>query len=103
MRVVRLTKKHDLESLFRFRHETYVERLGWLHSDASGLLIDEFDASAENYAAFSEQGDVVGSARVVMDGALGLPLEHCQPLDGYRDGKDANGYREGQPHPWSHQ
>jgi GNAT superfamily N-acetyltransferase len=52
-----------------------------------GLLCDEFDSCAHNYAAYDDSGEVVGSVRVVPDGPLGLPLEHCLPLNGFRDGK----------------
>ncbi|TLM94740.1 MAG: GNAT family N-acetyltransferase, partial [Actinobacteria bacterium] len=39
------------------------------------------------YAAYDDSGEVIGSVRVVPDGDLGLPLEHCLPLNGFRDGK----------------
>jgi len=51
------------------------------------VLVDEFDEHAHNYAAYDDAGHVVGSVRVVPDGPLGLPLERCFPLNGYRDGK----------------
>ena len=53
----------------------------------SGLLTDCFDAVALNYAACDDDGAIVGSMRVVPDGPIGLPLEECWPLDGFRSGK----------------
>lgn len=54
---------------------------------ARRLLTDRFDAAALNYAAYDERGDVIGSIRVVPDSPIGLPLEECFPLDGFRAGK----------------
>lgn len=87
MRIVRVTEPSDLEALFRFRHEIYVEQLGWLPPTPAGLIRDEFDDLAFNYAAFDDGGFIVGSMRVVPDSPFGLPLEHCSPLNGYRCGK----------------
>ena len=86
MRIVRVTNAADLRPLFEFRHRVYVSELAWLE-DSGGLLVDDFDACADNYGAYDSEGAVVGSVRVVPDGPLGLPLEHCLPLNGYRDGK----------------
>lgn len=86
MRIARITSAKDLRPLFEFRHRIYVEELGWLEG-SGGLLVDEFDGCAVNYAAFSETGELIGSVRVVPDGSLGLPLEHCLHLDGFRAGK----------------
>jgi len=60
----------------------------WVGFQAGGgVLVDEFDELAHQYAAYDLAGDVVGSVRVVPDGPLGLPLERCFPLGDYRDGK----------------
>ena len=42
---------------------------------------------AANYAAYDDSGEIIGSLRAVPDGPLGLPLERCRVLDGYRDDK----------------
>ncbi len=84
--VVRVTEPSDLEALYRFRHEVYVDELGWLPPDPSGLLRDGFDDLAYNYVATDGDGKVVGSMRVVPDSPAGLPLERVAPLDGFRDG-----------------
>ena len=51
------------------------------------MLVDEFEDHSYNYAAYDDVGQVIGSVRVVPDGPLGLPLEHCVPLNDYRNGK----------------
>lgn len=87
LRIVRITEPSELEALFRFRHDTYVDDLGWLPAHPSGLIRDGFDDLAYNYAAFDDAGTIVGSMRVVPDGAAGLPLERLVPLNGYRSSK----------------
>lgn len=86
MRIVRITSASELRPLFEFRHHVYVGDLCWLE-DKGGLLVDEFDEPADNYAAYDASSVIVGSVRVVPDSPLGLPLERCFPLDGYRDSK----------------
>ena len=102
MKIVRLSDEQQLRELYAFRYAIYVDELGWLSpvcdgeevgqcvdaaSLAEGLLTDRFDSIALNYAALDDDGHVVGSMRVVPDGSLGLPLEECWPLNGFRSGK----------------
>lgn len=87
MRIVRVTSAEDLDALYRFRHDVYVDDLGWLPPTSDRLAHDAYDDFAFNYAAFDEQGCVVGSVKIVPDGPMGLPLERYAPLDGYRSGK----------------
>jgi len=105
MRIVRIRDESQLRELYALRYRIYVDELGWLdpcssasqpaahcadsEALAAGLLTDRFDSIALNYAAYSDDGHVVGSMRVVPDGSLGLPLEECWPLDGFRSGKRA--------------
>ena len=97
MRIARLTDHRQLQDLYAFRYHIYVDELHWLdptdspeettcnaNALESGILTDHFDATALNYAAFDEEGEVVGSMQVVLDGSLGLPLEECWTLDGFR-------------------
>lgn len=87
MRIVRVTGAEDLESLYRFRHDVYVDDLGWLPPSSDRMARDVYDDFAFNYAAFDEHDRVVGSVRIVADSPMGLPLERCAPLNGYRSGK----------------
>ena len=86
MRIERLSDEKELVRLFAFRYEVFVEELGWMARKDRGahILVDEFDQDSANYAAFDDEGHIVGSLRVVPDSALGLPLERCRVLDGYR-------------------
>jgi len=89
VRIVRLTDERELVRLYAFRYRVFVEELGWMARKDRGahLLVDEFDGEAAEYAAYDRSGQVVGSLRAVPDGPLGLPLERCRVLDGYRDDK----------------
>jgi len=99
VKIVRLREDEQLRKPFAVRYRIYVDELGRLEpcflasqgSDpdalAAGLLTDRFDAVAPNYAAYDDEGVIVGSIRVLLDGPMGLPLEQCRPLDGYRAGR----------------
>lgn len=89
MRIERVTDERELVRLFAFRYHVFVEELGWMARKDHGahLLVDEFDRDAAEYAAYDNAGNVVGSLRAVPDGPLGLPLERCRVLDGYRDSR----------------
>jgi len=86
VRIVRLTDERELIRLFAFRYRIFVEELGWMARKDLGvrILVDEFDKESANYAAYDDAGRVVGSLRAVPDGTLGLPLERCMALDGFR-------------------
>ena len=86
IRIIRITDSSALGELYKFRHRIYVTELGWL-SDSGGLLVDQFDDCAANYAAYNDGGEIVGSIRVNYDSSLGLPLERGFPLNVYRYGK----------------
>jgi N-acyl-L-homoserine lactone synthetase len=90
VRIVRVADQRELVKLCRFRYRVFVEELGWMARKDRGahILLDEFDRDAAEYAAYERAtGDIVGSVRAVADGPLGLPLERCRVLDGYREGK----------------
>jgi N-acyl-L-homoserine lactone synthetase len=89
VRIVRLTDERELIRLFAFRYGIFVEELGWMARKEFGahILVDEFDKESANYAAYDDAGEIIGSCRAVPDGALGLPLERCMALDGFRTQK----------------
>jgi ribosomal protein S18 acetylase RimI-like enzyme len=87
VRIVRVTEPSELVALYRFRHDIYVDDIGWLEPDPTGLIRDGYDDGAYNYAAYSDNDRIVGSVRVVPDGPTGLPLERVAPLNGFREGK----------------
>ncbi len=77
------------EKLFRFRYEMYVNHLKWFSSECypNGLVRDSFDDFSHNYVAVDDQGMIIGSIRITFDGPNGLPLETCNSLDGFRNGR----------------
>ena len=86
MRIVRLTDERELVRLYAFRYRIFVDELGWMARKDRGarILTDEFDKESANYAAYDADGEIIGSLRAVPDGPLGLPLERCQVLNGFR-------------------
>jgi N-acyl-L-homoserine lactone synthetase len=89
VQIQRLTDERELVRLFAFRYRVFVEELGWMARKDQGaqILVDEFDRESVNYAAYDDDGQIVGSLRVVPDGPIGLPLERCRVLDGFRGHK----------------
>ncbi len=89
----------SLRDLYAFRYRVFVAELGWMpldHAEIPGhvhtvdgvrLLTDAFDETACNFAAYDDDGQVVGSVRVVLDGAQGLPLGRCFSLEEYRQSR----------------
>ena len=86
MKIVLTTDRAELERLYRFRYEVYVEQLRWLPANDDRMLEDEYDEFSYNYSAI-EDGEIVGSIRVVPDNPGGLPFERCSPMNGYREGR----------------
>jgi N-acyl-L-homoserine lactone synthetase len=82
VRIVRLSDERELVRLYAFRYRVFVDELGWMARKDRGarILVDEFDKESANDA----DGEINGSLRAVPDGPLGLPLERCQVLNGYR-------------------
>ena len=83
---MRVTDERELVRLYAFRYRVFVNELGWMARKDRGahILVDEFDQESANYAAYDADGEIVGSLRAVPDGPLGLPLERCQVLNGFR-------------------
>ena len=72
----RITDAQECELAFRHRHDVYVAE-GYLEAGAipGGVYADAFDPMAIQIAAFDQDGNVVGSTRIVPPSSLGFPVE----------------------------
>jgi hypothetical protein len=86
VRIVRLIDRPSLEALYRSRRRIYVDELGWL-KEQGGLLCDEFDDCADNYAAYDDSGEVIGSVRVVPDGPMEPTVVDSRSIDNRTNGR----------------
>lgn len=67
---------HLLEASYRLRYQVYCLERQFLDPAAypTGLEVDAFDPCSVHVGAVDEDGRLAGTARLVMCGALGLPL-----------------------------
>jgi len=74
--IKRVTDPYECEQAFRHRHDVYVEE-GYLEAGSvpDGIYTDMFDPIAIQVAAFDQDGQVVGSTRLVPPSTLGFPVE----------------------------
>ena len=69
-----------LKEIYRVRYEVFCQECEFLPTSdyPEGLEIDKYDDHSIHFAAFAD-GDVIGTARLVMNSNLGYPLnEHCK-------------------------
>lgn len=74
-----------LEQSFGLRYQVYCLERGFLNPDnyPNQLETDAFDAHALHFGTTNLQGELVGTARLVQDGAAGFPLfQHCTIFPG---------------------
>ncbi len=70
----------------RLRYRVYVEEFGWEKPEdhPDGIETDKFDPFSIHAAALDENGVLVGTARLVINSPLGLPIfQTIEPFDGF--------------------
>jgi hypothetical protein len=68
-----------LDSIYRLRHDAYV-RKGYIAPEPSGMMSDEWDDLPTTTHFVARQGEnIVGTVRLVLDSASGLPTERVFP------------------------
>ena len=77
IRCYRVWDQRELEDLYRLRYQVYCLERGFLSPDEhpSQRETDEFDAHSIHVVARDRHGRAIGTARLVRDSALGLPME----------------------------
>ncbi len=74
--------KEFMESLYRLRFEVYCYECGFLKEEdyPDRIEFDEHDEQSVHFAAIDkDDGEVIGTLRMIMPGRLSLPIEHCCP------------------------
>ena len=72
-----------LDATYRLRYEIFCNETHFLDSRdyPTGIETDSFDDYSFHFAAINQEGDVIGSARMVLNSDLAFPLEkHCPRL-----------------------
>lgn len=79
-RKVELHEKEWMEKIYQLRFQVYCHECHFLnaHDYPSGLEIDGYDQQSIHFAAVNEDGDVVGTMRMILPGKEIFPIEkHC--------------------------
>jgi N-acyl amino acid synthase of PEP-CTERM/exosortase system len=72
-----------MEQIYRLRFEVYCYECGFIKAAdyPDGLEIDEYDAQATHFAAINDDGDLIGTIRMIHPGRALLPIEqHCPQI-----------------------
>jgi N-acyl-L-homoserine lactone synthetase len=72
-----VSEEHVLAKLFKFRYDLYClhDQLLTKSNYPSGVEFDDHDAQAVHFAAFDENGEIVGTMRLIGYTSLGFPTE----------------------------
>nr|WP_319393010.1 PEP-CTERM/exosortase system-associated acyltransferase [uncultured Desulfobacter sp.] len=79
-----------LRQVFRLRFEVYAREFGFEnpHDFPDKLENDEYDDSSVHFVALNEEGEVIGTVRMILDSAKGFPVEHASNITGFKDKPD---------------
>jgi N-acyl amino acid synthase of PEP-CTERM/exosortase system len=75
---------HILEAIYRLRYQVYVNEWGFERPEdhPSGLEKDGYDDNSRHfYASRGEGGEIIGTARIILDCGLPFPIERHFTLD----------------------
>lgn len=71
------TTEEEKIEIYKLRYQVYCEEYGFLpaadHPD--GLEKDEYDDFSTHFTATDNQGNIIGTIRLIQDSKLGLPIE----------------------------
>jgi N-acyl amino acid synthase of PEP-CTERM/exosortase system len=77
-------EKELLAKIYRLRFDVYCHECGFLREEdhPNKLDIDEYDSQSVHFAAIDTDGEVVGTIRMILPGALPLPVvKYCSFVD----------------------
>ena len=73
-----------MEKIYRLRFQVYCLECGFIKAQdyPDGIEMDEYDPQSVHFAAFDQNGEVVGTMRLILPGPCPLPIQcHCPGLD----------------------
>lgn len=67
----------ELEEVYRLRYRVYCEERGFEKPEdhPGGLERDGYDRHSIHFGAFNEMGELIGTARIILNSGNGFPLE----------------------------
>jgi len=75
------------KKIFRLRYEVYALEFGFENplDFPDKLEQDEYDAHSIHFVAFDEDGEVIGTVRMILDSKRGFPVEHASNITEFHD------------------
>jgi N-acyl amino acid synthase of PEP-CTERM/exosortase system len=77
---IELSNEKRMHEIYALRYQVYVNECGFLKAEdyPEGIETDIYDAQSAHFAAINEDDDVVGTLRLILPGAVPLPIQnHC--------------------------
>ncbi len=90
-------EKDLMQQIFKLRFQVYCRECGFIREEDYPECSerDEYDAQSIHFVAVNATGDVVGTMRIILPGALLLPIErHCPSIQIKPDPMPGMGYAE---------
>lgn len=77
IRICLAQNEQHIDQAFRVRHQVFCEEEGLIQTDGAQIVLDRFDAfpATKIFVVLDEADQVVGSVRLTMDNAAGLPAD----------------------------
>lgn len=94
MKVILANTDDEKRISYRLRHEVMRVELGWIESQDTSIPeeMDEYDATQSiAFLAIDDKGKTLGTARLIMQGDIPLPVERYFDLDPIQKIESTNG------------
>lgn len=77
----------ELSDVYRLRYQIYHVEEGLFQDDTSGFITDVYDSvpNTVNVIAYNDEGEAIGTIRVVEDAEIGTPSDSCFDFTPYRE------------------
>lgn len=77
----------ELSDVYRLRYQIYHVEEGLFQDNSSGFITDVFDSvpNTVNLIAYNDDGEAIGTIRVVEDAEIGTPSDSCFDFTPYRE------------------
>jgi len=73
--------------IYRLRHEVYALEFGFENPEKfpDNLERDEYDDHSIHFIAVSENDDIIGTVRMILDSEKGFPIEHAANINNFKN------------------
>lgn len=77
IRIQHAQDEQHIEQVFRLRHRVFCQEENLFQTNGTPFVLDRYDAfpASRLFVALGEENEVVGSVRVTLDNAVGLPAD----------------------------